>query len=73
MCGSRIGVGLIALKELHRNGHDLKEGFFSDFGDRLILSAVVPDLLEFGFCGKAAAEVLISWSEVFSAFSAQLG
>lgn len=44
LCGAQISVGLIALKELHKNGHDFKEGgFFSDFGDRLIVSAVVAD------------------------------
>lgn len=34
-------MGLIALKELHKNGHDFKD--FSDFGDILIISAVVTD------------------------------
>lgn len=46
--------------------------FFSDFGDRLIMSAVVNELV-FGLCGKPTAEVLISWGQIFSAFSAQVG
>lgn len=50
-----------------------RKGFFLIFGDRLIMSAVVTDLLEFGLCGKPTAEMLIFSSSVLSAFSAQLG
>lgn len=38
-----------------------------------MMSAVVTDLSEFGLFGKPTAEMLISWSSVLSAFSAQLG
>lgn len=36
--------------------------FFSDFGDRLIMSAVVTELLEFVLCERPTIEVLISCS-----------
>lgn len=51
----------------------MKGFFLPDIRDRLIMSAEVSDLLGFGLCGKPTAEVLISWSQVCSAFNAQLG
>ena len=39
-----------------------RKHFFSDFGDRLIMSAVVTDLLEFVLCERPTTAVLISCS-----------
>lgn len=39
-----------------------RKHFFSDFGDRLIMSAVVTELLEFVLCERPTIEVLISCS-----------